>query len=247
LKSIDINADVGEGYGFDAVLMRSITSANVAAGIHAGSPVILDDTIRLAKAHGVSCGAHPGFDDREHFGRRELPVTPDEVQALVRHQTAIVAAAARIRGVRLRHVKLHGALYNMAARDRSLADAVTRALVAFDASLVLFAPSHSELLSAGLAAGLRVASEVFADRGYSPGGALASRGAPGGVIHDPDDVVARAVRMVVDGSVIAVDGSVVKLQADTICVHGDTPGCDVLAQALRSALGNAGLVIGSAS
>ena len=247
MKSIDINADVGEGCGFDAPLMRSITSANIAAGIHAGSPEILDATIRLASEHGVACGAHPGFNDRAHFGRRELSVTPQDVAALVREQTAAVAAAARTAGVRLRHVKLHGALYNMAARDPLLASAVVRAIAGFDASLSLFAPSHSELLSAGRAAGLRVASEVFADRGYLPSGALAPRDAPGGVIHDVDVVLSRGVRMAIDGSVIAIDGTVMKLQADTICVHGDTPGCDILAQALRAALERAGLVIGSAT
>ena len=233
---VDINADVGEGCGYDAALMPFITSANMAAGYHAGSPEILRETIGLAKRYGVNVGAHPGFRDPETFGRRELAVTPHDVVALIAEQLKILADAAKAAAVRLVHVKPHGALYNMAARDRELADAVVRATVDFDAALILFAPPHSQLFAAGEAAGLRMAGEVFADRAYNRDGSLVSRTLPGAVIGDEAAVVARARRMVNEGVVVAVDGSELRLRADTICVHGDTPGCDRLARRLRAAL-----------
>ncbi len=242
-RSIDLNADVGEGCGYDEQLMASITSASVAAGLHAGSPDIVRATIRLARANGVAIGAHPGFPDRENFGRREIPVTPVQAEDLVLAQIALVAGVANAEGAQLQHVKLHGALYNRAARDASLAAAVARAIVVFDSSLVLFAPAHSHLLLAGRAAGLRVAAEVFADRGYQRDGSLVPRGAPEAVIEDVNLVVARAVRMVADGCVAAIDGTVLPLEVDTICIHGDTEGCDVLAAGLRAGLESAGFMV----
>ncbi len=242
-RSVDLNADVGEGCGYDERLMASITSASVAAGLHAGSPDIIRATIRLARANGVAIGAHPGFPDRENFGRREIPVTPIQAGDLVLAQIALVAGLADAEGATLQHVKPHGALYNMAARDASLAVAVARAVAAFDPSLILFAPHHSELLSAGVTAGLRVAAELFADRAYQSNGSLVPRGTPGAVIEDVNLVVARAVRMVTERCVTAVDGSVVPLEPDTICVHGDTEGCDVLAARLRAGLEAAGVTV----
>jgi UPF0271 protein len=241
--SVDLNADVGEGCGYDEGLMTSITSASVAAGLHAGSPEIVRATIRLARAHGVAVGAHPGFPDRENFGRREIPVTPVQAEDLVLAQIALVAGVATAEGAQLQHVKPHGALYNMAARDASLAAAVARAIAIVDSSLVLFAPAHSHLLLAGRAAGLRVAAEVFADRAYQRDGSLVPRGAPQAVIEDVNLVVARAVGMVAEGCVAAIDGTVVPLEVDTICVHGDTEGCDVLAARLRAGLESAGVMV----
>ena len=231
---IDINSDTGESFGAytigrDPGLMKSITSANVAAGFHAGDPTVLRETIRLAKAHGVAVGAHPGFPDLVGFGRRELNVTPREAEDMVLYQIAAVAGVAAAEGVRVQHVKPHGALFNMAVRNAELSAAIARAVAAIDRSLILFGLPGSEILSAGTAAGLRVAAEVFADRAYEADGSLASRRKPGSVIHDADAVVARAVRMVKEGTVVAIDGSLVNLDADTICVHGDTPGCDALA------------------
>ena len=227
--------------GHDAGLMASITSANVAAGFHAGDPTVLRDTIRSAKTHGVAVGAHPGFPDLVGFGRRELDVTPREAEDLVLYQVAAVAGVAAAEGVRLQHVKPHGALFNMAVRRSDLSTAIARAVAAFDPMLVLFGLPGSEILSAGRAAGLRVAAEVFADRAYEADGSLASRRKPGSVIHDAEAVVARAVRMVRDRSVVALDGSVVRLEADTICVHGDTPGSDKLAGKIRAGLLAAGV------
>src|SRR6476661_9307811 len=245
---IDINSDMGESFGaykigHDAGLMKSITSANIAAGFHGGDPSVLRETIRLAKAHSVAVGAHPGFPDLVGFGRRELNVSPKEAEDFVLYQVAAVAGVAAAEGVRLQHVKPHGALFNMAVRDAELAAAIARAVAAFDRSLILFGLPRSEILSAGRAAGLRVAAEVFADRAYEPDGSLASRRKPGSVIHDPEAVVARAVRMVTDRTVVATDGSIVALQADTICVHGDTPGSDDLAAKIRAGFERAGVIV----
>jgi len=245
---IDINSDVGESFGaytigHDPGLMTSITSANIAAGFHGGDPSVLRETIRLAKAHGVAVGAHPGFPDLVGFGRRELNVTAREAEDLVLYQVAAVSGVAWAEGVTVQHVKPHGALFNMAVRNPELAAAIARAVAAINRRLILFGLPGSEILNAGRAAGLRVAAEVFADRAYEPDGSLASRRKPGAVIHDPDAVVARAVRMATDRTVVAIDGSVVALDADTMCVHGDTPGSDDLAAKIRAGLEAAGVTV----
>jgi len=245
---IDINSDVGESFGAykignDTGLMKSITSANIAAGFHGGDPSVLRETIRMAKANGVAIGAHPGLPDLVGFGRRELNVTPREAEDMVLYQIAAVAGMAAAEGVRVQHVKPHGALFNMAVRNAELSAAIARAVAAFDRSLILFGLPGSEILAAGTTAGLRVAAEVFADRAYEPDGSLASRRKPGSVIHDADAVVARAVRMVKERIVVAIDGSVVNLDADTICVHGDTPGSDALAAKIRAGLEAAGITV----
>jgi UPF0271 protein len=223
--------------------MRSITSANVACGFHAGDPGVMRETVRLAKAAGVAVGAHPGFPDLVGFGRRELRASPREVEDLVLYQIGALAAIATTQGVRLSHVKAHGALYNMAARDRSLADAIAAAVAAFDRSLVLFGLPNSELVRAGEALGLRVASEGFADRAYMSDGSLAPRSRKGSVIHDADEVLERALRMVRDGEVTAVDGSRLALKVDTLCVHGDTPGAAELTRQLREGLARNGVTV----
>lgn len=236
---IDLNADVGEGTTGDRDLMRFITSANVACGFHAGDPGIMRATIELARAHGVAVGAHPGFPDLEGFGRRELQVAPRDVEDFVVYQVGALAAIAAAQGVRLQHVKPHGALFNMAARDAALAEAVARATATIDKSMMLFGLPGSELNAAGRRAGLRTACEAFADRAYQPDGALVSRRQPGAVIHDPEAVVQRALRMVRDQAVEAIDGSTVPLIVDTICVHGDTPGAAELAARIRAAFEDA--------
>lgn len=245
---IDLNADVGESFGayaigHDAGLMRSITSANVAAGFHAGDPSVLRATIQLAKSHGVAVGAHPGFPDLAGFGRRDMHLSPREAEDLMLYQIGAVAGVAHAEGVTLQHVKPHGALYNMAARDAGLAAAVARAVAAYSHSLILLGLPDSELLKAGRSLGLQVASEVFADRAYEPDGSLASRKKPGAVIHDVDAVIGRAVRMATERTVVAIDGSIVHVAADTICVHSDTPGADGLAAKLRTALEGAGVAV----
>jgi UPF0271 protein len=229
--------------GHDAGLMKSITSANIAAGFHGGDPTVLRDTIRLAKESGVAVGAHPGLPDLVGFGRRDLSVTPREAEDFVLYQVAAVAGVAAAEGVRLQHVKPHGALFTMAVKNTELARAIAHAVAAFDKRLILFGLPGSEILNAGRASGLRVAAEVFADRAYEPDGQLASRRKPGSVIHDAALVVARAVRMVQERRVVAIDGTVVPLEADTMCVHGDTPGSDELAARIRAGLEAAGVIV----
>ena len=243
---VDLNCDMGESFGrwelgADAAVMPHISSANIACGGHAGDPAVMRRTIRLAVQHGVACGAHPGFADLAGFGRREIPTTAGEAGDLVLYQLGALAAIAAAEGVRLRHVKPHGALYNMAARDRTLANAIAAAIASFDRSLVLFGLAGSVMLEAGRQAGLEVAAEGFADRAYEADGSLTGRSLPGAVIHDVADVVSRATRMVREGRVRARDGSDIALHVDTLCVHGDTPGADRLAASLRSGLEAAGV------
>jgi 5-oxoprolinase (ATP-hydrolysing) subunit A len=245
---IDLNCDMGESFGAysigaDAEVMASITSANVACGYHGGDPAVMRRTVRLAREAGVAVGAHPGLPDLAGFGRREMRVTPQEAEDMVLYQIGALAAIAASEGVRLQHVKAHGALYNMAVRDAALADAIARATRAFDPSLILFGLPGSELLRAGKAEGLTVAVEGFADRAYEPDCSLTPRSRAGSVIHDPDLVVQRAVRMVVDGRVTASDGSEVTMKVDTLCTHGDTPGAFELTRLLRERLTRAGVSV----
>jgi UPF0271 protein len=247
---IDLNADVGESFGayaigHDAGLMKSITSANVAAGFHAGDPSVLRATIRMAKAYGVAVGAHPGFPDLAGFGRREMRVSPREAEDFVLYQIAAVAGVAASEGVALQHVKPHGALFNMAMRDADLASAIARATARFNSELMLFGLPDSELLKAGRAEHLRVVAEAFADRAYEADGSLVSRSKPGSVILDASAVVARAVQMAKDGTVAAVDGTILKFRPDTICIHSDTPSADDLAARVRAALDDAGVTVGA--
>jgi 5-oxoprolinase (ATP-hydrolysing) subunit A len=224
-------------------VMASISSASVACGYHGGDPAVMRRTVRLARDAGVSVGAHPGLPDLAGFGRREMRVTPEETEDMVLYQIGALAAIAQSEGVRLRHVKAHGALYNMAARDRPLADAIARAVRAFDPSLILFALPASELVRAGEAAGLTVAPEGFADRAYEPDGSLTPRSRPGAVIHALEAVVQRAVRMAVERRVTTTDGSEIEMHVDTLCTHGDTPGAQELTRALRAGLERAGVTI----
>lgn len=245
---IDLNGDVGErpfgGSGNpDSALIPHLTSANVACGFHAGDPGVMRETVVLAREHGVAVGAHPGFPDPEGFGRRELHFSPADVEDFVSYQVGALAGIAAAQGVRLQHVKPHGALFSMAARDSVLADAIARAAALIDRNLILFGLPGSELVAAGKRAGLRIAAEGFADRAYRPDGTLVSRQEEGAVLGDVSSVVRRVVRMVREGSVDAVDGTVVPLVVDTICVHGDTPGSADLAAHIRAALTEAGIEV----
>lgn len=227
--TIDLNADMGEGAGADEALMDVVTSANVACGAHAGDEQTMRRTVRAAKAAGVVVGAHPGFPDREHFGRRELTMAPAEIEETVRTQIAALAAVARDEGVALAHVKAHGALYNMAARDIDMAAAIARAIAAVDPALVMVGLPGSALQRAAQAAGLRFAAEGFADRAYEPDGSLVARAKPGALITDPDHAAAGALRLAREGRV------------RTICIHSDTPGAVDIARAVRRALDAAGV------
>jgi UPF0271 protein len=245
---IDLNGDVGESFGayeigHDAELIPFLTSANIACGFHAGDPGVMRVTVALAREHGTAVGAHPGYPDLVGFGRREIAATPREVEDLVAYQIGALAAIAAVQGVRLAHVKPHGALYNMAARDASLADAIARAMAAVDRSLMLFGLPGSKSLDAARRHGVRAVSEAFADRAYRADGSLVPRSQAGAVIDDADSVVDRAVTIARERAVVAADGSRVPLEVETICVHGDTPGAAVLASRIRKALTGAGIQV----
>ncbi len=237
---VDLNCDLGEGAGHDAELMPLITSANIACGAHAGDPATMRATVALAQRHGVAIGAHPGFADRAHFGRRELALPPAEVGTLVRQQIEALRAFAPVR-----HVKPHGALYNLAARDRIVAEAVVEAVLAVDPKLVLFALAGSELARVGRARRLRVADEVFADRTYRADGSLTPRTQRGALIAKPELAVAQVLQMVRYRTVRATDGTEVPISADTICLHGDGAHAVEFAQRLNVELRNAGISLRS--
>lgn len=238
---IDLNCDMGESYGrytlgTDEDLMPYITSANIACGWHAGDPMVMQCTVLLAQEHRVGIGAHPGFPDLQGFGRRAMQLSPEEAEAFVLYQVSALAGFSRAVGAQLVHVKAHGALYNQAAKDRSLAEAVARGVARFDSNLILVGLANSQLIEAGQEAGLRVAREAFADRAYEDDGSLRPRGLPGAVLHEPARAAEQAVGIARDGLVVSYSGKVVPVQAETICVHGDTPTALTIAQAIRQAL-----------
>ncbi len=238
MRRIDLNCDLGEGAGHDAELMPLITSANIACGAHAGDYATMHATRALAERYDVAVGAHPGFADRANFGRVELPVTPAEAHALVEAQIRALQALGPVR-----HVKAHGALYNLAGRDAALAEAIAAAVRACGAELILFALAGSALVRAGQAQGLRVASEVFADRTYRRDGSLTPRSQPGALIEDEDQAVRQVLRMVREGVVRASDGSDVPIIADTVCLHGDGAHAVAFARRLRTELESAGVEV----
>lgn len=246
MRTVDLNSDLGESFGAytigrDAEVIPCITSANVACGWHAGDPLIMRRTVALCKENGVAVGAHPGYPDLIGFGRRNLSVSPEEAKAYVLYQVGALQAFCRAAGVPLKHVKLHGAFYNMAAKDPALARAVVDAVAEADDSLVLLALSGSEMIAAAEAKGLPSRSEVFADRGYRRDGTLVPRSQPGALITDEDEAIARVIRMVRDGVVTSVDGVDVPLRAESICVHGDGEKALLFVRRIRKALEEAGI------
>ncbi len=241
MTTIDLNCDLGEGFGAytlgdDAALMRVVSSANVACGFHAGDPRTMRRGVEMARAAGVAVGAHPGFPDRVGFGRRDLGATAEEMTTDVLYQIGALAAFCAAEGLALQHVKPHGALYNLAARDRHVADAVVAAIARFDPTLILFAPPGSAMVQAASEHNLRVAREIFADRAVEPDGRLVARGAPGAVITESEAVIARTLRMIRTGRVTAINGQEIELTGETICVHGDTPDAVAILGSLRAAL-----------
>lgn len=242
-RRVDLNCDLGEGVGNDRAMMPLVSSANVACGLHAGDPTTMRRTVALARDHGVAVGAHPGLADREGFGRRAIALKPEEAYGLVLYQIGALAAIARSEGVELAHVKAHGALYNAAARDAALADALVGAVTAFDPNLLLFGQPGTEHERAAERNGVRFVAEVFADRAYRADGRLVPREVPGAVINDPQAAAARVLSMVCDGGVRALDGTWVALRADTVCVHGDSAGAVAIARAVREVLRGAGVAV----
>lgn len=248
MPRIDLNADLGEGFGSyhhddDRELLGLVSSANVACGFHAGDPLVMRATVAIAAANGVAVGAHPGYPDLVGFGRRELAATAAQITADVIYQIGALQAVCRAAGTRLRYVKAHGALYNRAVADRTAATAIAEGVRAADPDLVLLGLPSSQMLAAAEAVGLRTASEAFADRAYARDGSLVPRSQAGAVIHDVDAVVARTVRMVTTGHVTAIDGTELAVRADSVCVHSDTPGAVGLLRAIRQGLTAAGVSV----
>ena len=245
---IDLNADVGESFGAwrmgdDAGVLAGVTSVSIACGLHAVDPSVMASTAELARKQGVAVGAHPGYADLQGFGRRPMKLPAAEVRALLLYQIGALSGFCRAAGLDLQHVKPHGALYNQAAVDPDLAAAVAEAVRAFDPSLILVALAGSKLAAAGRAAGLAVAEEAFADRGYLASGDLVPRSHPRALLRDPAEAARRAVRMLESGVVEAVDGTPVKLEPQTLCIHGDTPGAAAFVREVRAALGGAGVSV----
>jgi len=248
MPSIDLNADLGEGFGIyrlphEPALLRLVSSANIACGAHAGDPMVMRDTVTHALAAGVTLGAHPGYPDREGFGRRELGATPAEISAMVLAQVGALAAICTAAGSRLHYVKPHGALYQRATRDGAAARAIAGALRDLDPGLVLLGLDGSLMLREAEELGLRVAREAFVDRAYQADGSLLPRSEPGALLDDPELVAERALRMVTDHHVVAVDGTRHLLRPDSLCTHGDGPNAAALVRAVRDRLETAGITI----
>jgi UPF0271 protein len=240
--SIDLNADVGEGMD-DAALLPFVTSANVACGLHAGDPGVMDATVTLALSRGVRVGAHPGYADREHFGRVSIEMPSDAVEALVLYQIAALDGFVRSRGGTLTHVKPHGALYHAGASFPDVARAIAEGVRRFRGSLVLVGPAGSMLIEAGREAELAVAEEAFADRRYMPDGSTVPRTQARALITDPDEAADQAVGLARDRTVVANDGSRIEVRADTICIHGDTPGVVAIAERIHERFRGEGIRI----
>lgn len=252
MKTIDLNADLGESFGAwsmgdDAGVLPWITSANVACGFHAGDPSVMQRTVAACIERDVAIGAHVSLPDLQGFGRRVMRVTAAEAYAQTLYQLGALHAFVRAAGGRLHHVKPHGALYNMAARDAELAGAIARAVRAFDATLILVGLAGGELIAAGAAAGLPTQREGFCDRRYRADGSLTPRSEPGAVIEDIDAAVAQAVAVATRGTATATDGSALRIEADTLCVHGDRPNAAAFAERLRHALDGAGIRVAAAA
>ncbi|MDZ3837913.1 MAG: 5-oxoprolinase subunit PxpA [Rhodospirillales bacterium] len=245
---MDLNSDLGESYGAwrmgdDKAMLAIVSSANVACGFHAGDPLTVLATLREAAARGVSVGAHVSYPDRVGFGRRRMDVARAELTADVIYQIGALQGLAAAAGTRVRYVKPHGALYNTIADDAVQADAVIAGILAIDKSLVLMALAGAPILERARAAGLRVVAEAFADRAYTPSGTLVSRREPGAVLHDPEEVAQRMLRLSTEGVVAAADGSELRLEAQSICVHGDSPAAVAMARSIRERLADAGVAI----
>ena len=250
MRRIDLNCDMGESFGAwrmgaDAEVMPLVSSANIACGFHAGDGATIRQTIELALAHGVAVGAHPGLPDLQGFGRRAMKISPQEMYDLVLYQAGALQAFARVAGVPLHHVKCHGALYNTAAGDEALSDAMARAVRDLGADVILYALAGSTMADVARRYGLRVAAEGFADRAYRDDGTLAPRGTDGAMIEDEARAVAQALSMVREGRVTSVTGNAVAVVPDTLCLHGDQPGAVAFARALRAAFAASGVEIGA--
>ena len=241
MSKVDLNCDLGESFGayklgLDEEVIRFITSANVACGVHASDPLVMQKTVAIAKENKVAVGAHPGFLDLMGFGRRNMTISPKEAKAYIMYQIGALKAFCDGAGIEMQHVKPHGALYNMAGKDLALAQAICEGIYEVDKNLILLALSGSKMLEAAETKGIRVAREVFADRAYEEDGSLVARTKPGSMIEEEDVAVSRVVRMVKEGKVTAITGKDISISVDSICVHGDGPKALAFVEKIRKAL-----------
>jgi UPF0271 protein len=249
MKTIDLNCDLGEGFGAwemgnDAAMIELATSVNIACGFHAGDADIMRHTVDLAKARGVSIGAHPGYRDLHGFGRRPMPgLKASEIENLIAYQIGALQAIATAAGHKVTHVKAHGAISNVACEDDMTAQAIANGIKSVDPSLIFVVLANSRLVKAGEAANLPMVHEVFADRAYEDDGSLVSRRKPGAVLHDPKMIAERVLRMIEEGNVVSVSGKVIKMRMDTVCIHGDTPGAVEIARGIRQMLKSGGIEV----
>lgn len=250
MLSIDLNCDMGESFGsytlgYDAEAMPHVTSLNVACGFHASDPDVMAKTIALAKKNGVAVGAHPGYPDLVGFGRRSMALSLDETKHAVMYQIGALEAFCRAAGLKMQHVKAHGALYNTAEKDVTVATAIAEAIKAVNPDLYMLCLANSQMVTAAKNVGVKYVEEAFADRAYTDQGTLVPRKQAGSVIHDIDEVVKRVTMMVKEKQVISIDGKVVPLNAQTVCVHGDTPGAVQMVTAIRTSLEKEGIAFKS--
>lgn len=250
MTKIDLNSDLGESFGAytignDGKVLQFISSANIACGFHAGDPHVMKNTVQLALANNVAIGAHPGLEDLRGFGRRTMNITPEEAYDITLYQVGALAGFVKSEGGNLQHVKPHGALYNMAAKDAKLADAIAEAIYKLNPELILFGLSGSQLIKAGERIGLKTASEVFADRTYQSDGSLTPRSKPGAVITDDEKAIKQVLKMAKEGLVTTVEGKDIKVKADTVCVHGDGVKALEFTNRIRQALAKEGITVSS--
>lgn len=248
MYTVDLNSDLGESFGAykigrDADILPLVSSANVACGFHAGDPTIMEKTVQVCKESGTAVGAHPGFADLQGFGRRNMQLSPADAKNLVVYQVGALDAFCKSAGIRLQHVKPHGALYNMAAKDAALARAICEGIYAYNPALILLGLANSQMIAAAKEIGLPYAEEVFADRAYEDDGTLVARTKPGAMIHDEDEAVSRVITMIKKHSVTSISGKEIEICPDSVCVHGDSEKALLFVKKIRSALENEGISI----
>lgn len=250
MTKIDLNSDLGESFGIYAIgcdekVLKYVSSANIACGLHAGDPHVMRKTVCLALENNVAIGAHPGLMDLIGFGRRKMDIKPQEAYDLVVYQVGALEAFVKAEGAKMQHVKPHGALYNMAAKDKSLAEAIAKAVYHVNPDLILYGLAGSELTRAGEAIGLKVANEVFADRTYQSDGSLTPRTQADAMIKDEDKAIEQVLTMVQKGIVYTTKGEIVEVKADTVCIHGDSEKALAFANKIKSRLEEANIIVGS--
>jgi UPF0271 protein len=248
MLTVDLNSDLGESFGaykigLDEEILKYVTSANIACGWHGGDPMVMDRTVTLAKEKSVGIGAHPGFFDLMGFGRRNIAASPEEIKNYIKYQLGALTAFAQSKGEKIKHLKAHGAMYNMAAKDEKIADSIAEAIYEVDKDIILLGLANSEMIKAGKKLGLKTANEVFADRAYNFDGTLVPRGIEGAVIHNPDIAISRTIKMVKTGKVTAINGEEISIKADSICVHGDNPEALNFVKKIREELEKEGITV----